>query len=205
MLPVMFGGTSIEGMDNPSKFLAPGGDGELAPGTDLWRKGLVCTIRSGLSSLRYNRQNYRISALYKKSIAAAQPFTGFKEAYRRAFALANHRISQLTCPESEKIPGPIILCHGWRLIGENIVTALVTLGLGCPDQSSTEVQGDPVPTDEALRSPGGATLEELDHHAPQAADEVYNEFDLTEPSTQRGDVVTFSYGEPISSGDAIDF
>jgi hypothetical protein len=77
--------------------------------------------------------------------------------------------------------------------------------LDAPDQSSTEVQGDPVPTDDALRSPGGATLEELDHHAPQAADEVYNEFDLTEPSTQRGDVVTFSYGEPISSGDAIDF
>jgi hypothetical protein len=208
MLRVMFGGTSIEGMDTPSKFLAPGGDGEVAPGTDLWRKGLVCTIRSPLSSLGYNRQNYRISSLYKKSIAAAHPFTGFKEAYRRAFAVANHRISQLTCPASEKMPNPIILGHGWRLIGENIVTALVTLGLGCPDQSSTEVQGEPVPTDEALRSPGGATLEELEeleHLAPQAADEIYNEFDLTDSPTQRADVVTFSYGEPISSGDAIDF
>jgi hypothetical protein len=205
MLPVMFGGTSIEGMDNPSKFLAPGGDGELAPGTDLWRKGLVCTIRSGLSSLRYNRQNYRISVLYKKSIGAGQPFTGFEEAYQRAFAVANHRVSQLTCPESEKMPNPIILCHGWRLIGENIVTALVTLGLRCSDQSLTDVQGEPVPTDEALRSPGGATLEELDHLAPQAADEIYNEFDLTAPPIDRADVVTFSYGEPISSEYAIDF
>jgi hypothetical protein len=205
MLRVMFGGTSIEGMDSPSKFLAPGGDGELAPGTDLWRKGLVCTIRSPLSSLGYSRQNYRISALYKKSIGAAQPFTGFKEAHQRAFALANHRISQLTCPESEKMPDPIILCQGWRLIGENIVTALITLGLRCSDQSLTDVQGEPVPTDEALRSPGGATLEELDHLAPQAADEIYNEFDFADPPTQRADVVTFSYGEPISSGHAIDF
>jgi hypothetical protein len=133
-------------MDNPSKFLAQGGDGELAPGTDLWRKGLVCTIRSELSSLCYSRQNYRILALYKKSIGAAQPFTGFKEAYQRAFAVANHGISQLTCPESEKMPDPIILCHGWRLIGENIVTALITLDVRSSDQSLTDVRGEPVPT-----------------------------------------------------------
>jgi hypothetical protein len=205
MLPVMFSGSSIEGMGSPSKFLAPGGDGELAPGTDLWRRGLVCTIRSELSSLRYSGQNYRISALYKKSIGAAQPFTGFQEAYRRAFAVANHRISELTCPETERMPDPIILCQGWRLIGENIVTALITLGLRCPDQSLTDVQGETVPTDEALRSPGGATFEELDHLAPQAADEIYNEFDFTDPPRRHADVVTFSYGEPIPSGHAIDF
>jgi hypothetical protein len=34
---------------------------------------------------------------------------------------------------------------------------------------------------------------------------IYNEFDLTDPSTHRADVVTLSYGEPISSGLAIDF
>jgi hypothetical protein len=192
-------------MDSPFKFLAPGGDGELAPGTDLWRKGLVCTIRSELSSLRYSRQNYRISALYKKSIGAEQPFTGFKEAYRRAFAVANHRISQLNFPETERMPDPIILCQGWRLISENIATALITLGLRWPDQSLTDVHGEAVPTDEALRSPGGATFEELDRVAPQAADEIYNEFDLTDPPTQHADVVTFSYGEPISIGHAIDF
>jgi hypothetical protein len=192
-------------MDNSAKFLAPGGDGELAPGTDLWRKGLVCTIRAPLSSLGYSRQNYRISVLYKKSIGTAQPFTGFKEAYQRAFAVANHRISQLNCPETEKMPDPIILCQGWRLIGENIVTALITLGLRCPDQRLTDVQGEPVPTDEALRSPGGAPLEELDRLAPQTADEIYNEFDFADPPTQRADVVTFSYGEPISSGHAINF
>jgi hypothetical protein len=192
-------------MDSPSKFLAPGGDGELAPGTDLWRKGLVCTIRSELSSLGYSRQNYSISVLYKKSIGAAQPFTGFKEAYQRAFAVANHRISQLTCPESEKMPDPIIWCQGWRLIGENIVTALITLGLRCPDQSLTDVQGEPVATDEALRSPGGTPLEGLGRLAPQAADEIYNEFDFTDPPTHHADVVTFSYGEPVWSRHAIDF
>jgi hypothetical protein len=39
--------------------------------------------------------------------------------------------------------------------------------------------------------------------ALQAAGLPY--FDLTDPPTQHADVVTFSYGEPISSGHAIDF
>lgn len=192
-------------MDTASKFLAPGDDGELAPGTDLWQKGLVCTMRAELFSLHSSRQNYRISALFKKRIGAAQPFTGFKEAYRRAVAIANHRISQLTCPETEKRPDSIIVCQGWRWLDENIVTALITLGLGCSDQSLTAVQGEPAPTDEALRSPGGATLEELGRLAPQAVDEIYNEFDFTDPSTPNADVVTLSYGEPFSGDDAIDF
>jgi hypothetical protein len=192
-------------MDRSSKFLAPGGDGELVSGTDLWQKGLVYTRRADLSSLHYSRQNYPISALFKKRIGAAQTFTGFNEAYRRAVAIANHRISQLTCPETKKRPDSIIVCQRWRLLEENIVTAFVTLGLGCSDHSLADVQGEPAPTDEALRSPGGATLEELGSLAPQTADEIYNEFDFTDPSTPNADVVTVSYGEPLSGDDAIDF
>ena len=192
-------------MDSSSKFLAPGGDGELAPGTDLWRKGLVCTTRANLSSLHDSRQNYRISALFKKTIGAAQPFTGFHEVYRRAVAIADQRISQLTCPETEKRPDSIIVCQGWRWLGENVVTAWITLGLRCSDPSLTDAQGEPAPTDEALRSPGGATREELGRLAPQAADEIYNEFDFSDPSTPNTGVVTVSYGEPFPGDDAIDF
>ena len=66
--------------------------------------------------------------------------------------------------------------------------------------------GEPPPTEEALRSPGGATLEELELLAPQRADEIYNEFDFTDPSTPRTDPITLSYGESISGRDAsLDF
>jgi hypothetical protein len=88
----------------------------------------------------------------------------------------------LTCPETGEKPDSIILGHGWRCLGENIVTALITLGLRCSDQG-VDKQGEPGPTEDALRSPGGATLEELARLAPQLADEVYNEFDFTEPLT----------------------
>jgi hypothetical protein len=192
-------------MDSPSKFLAPGSDGELGLGTDLWRKGLVYTARAEPSSLQSSRQSYRISVLFKKRVGATQPFTDFSEVYWRVVAIANHRVSQLTCPEAEETPDPIILCQGWRWIGENIVMALITLGLRCSDQILTDVQGEPAPTDEELRSPGGSTLEELGRVAPQALDEIYNEFDFTDTSTRNADVVTVSYGEPFSGGDAIDF
>jgi hypothetical protein len=192
-------------VDSPSKFLAPGSDGELAPGTDLWQKGLVYTTRAELSSLQSNQQDYRISVLFKKGVGAARPFTGFNEVYRRVVAIADHRVSQLTRPETGELPHPIILCQGWRWIGENIVTALITLSLRCSDQSLTDGQGEPAPADEALRSPGGATLEDLVRLAPHTADEIYNGFDLTDPSTPHAGVVTVSYGEPFSGDNAIDF
>jgi hypothetical protein len=192
-------------MDRPSKFLSAGSDGELAPGTDLWRKGLVYTTRTGLSPLQSGRHNSRISVLIKRGVGAAQPFTGFHEVYRRVATIANHRVSQLTCPETGETPSSIILCHGWRRIGENIITALMTLGLRCSAQSWIDVQGEPPATEEALRSPGGATLEELARLAPQSADEIYNGFDFTDPSTPNTDVVTLSYGEPVSGSDIVDF
>jgi hypothetical protein len=192
-------------MESPSKFLVAGSDGEVSPRTDLWRKGLVYTTRAGLSPLRSNRRNYRISVLFKRAVEGAHPFTGFHEMYRRVATIANHRVSQLTCPETGETPGSIIMCHGWRWIGENIVTALITLGLRCSDQDWIDVQGEPSAAGEALCSPGGATLEELARLAPQSADEVYNEFDFTDPSTPNADVVTLSYGEPVPGGDTVDF
>jgi hypothetical protein len=190
-------------MENNSNFLAPGSDGELDPGTGLWRKGLVYT-RTGLPLLS-TEQNHRISVGFKRGVGAAHPFRGFQEVYQRVATIANRRISQLTCPETGERPGRIILCHEWRWLGDKIVTALITVGLRCSDQGGMDVQGEPVPTEEALRSPGGATLEELARFAPQRADEIYNEFDFTDPSTPNTDLVTLSYGEPISDGDTVDF
>jgi hypothetical protein len=193
-------------MENNINFLVPGSDSELGPGTSLWRKGLVYTTRIGLSRLHSTGQNYRISVGFKRGVGAAYPFTGYQEVYRRVASIANRRISQLACPETGETPVSIILCHGWRCLGDNIVTAIITVGLRCSDQDGTDVEGKAEPTEEELRSPGGATLEELARVAPQRADEVYNEFDFTDPSTpSSADLVTLSYGESISGGDTVDF
>lgn len=49
-------------------------------------------------------------------------------------------------------------------------------------------------------------LEELERLAPQRADEIYNEFDFTDPSTPDPGPITLSYGESISgSNPTLDF
>ncbi|MBI2688888.1 MAG: hypothetical protein HYX27_21505 [Acidobacteria bacterium] len=63
--------------------------------------------------------------------------------------------------------------------------------------------GDPI--EEAPLLPDGASVEELARLAPQSADELYNEFDFTEPSTADTDPVTVSYGERVSSTEAVGF
>ena len=65
---------------------------------------------------------------------------------------------------------------------------------------------EPPPTEEALQSPGGATLEQLERLAPQRADEIYNEFDFADPSIRNTDPITVSYGEAIPGSDlSLDF
>jgi hypothetical protein len=186
-------------------FLAPGADGELGSGASLWRKGLVYTMRTRPAPLGRTGQNYCISAGFKAGFGAAQSLTGFQKAYRRVATIVNQRASQLKCAETDARPAAVILCHGWRYLGDNIVTALITLGLRCSDQGGIDAEGEPVPSEEALHSPGGATLEELARLAPQLADEVYNEFDFTYPLTSNTDPVTVSYGERISGGGTVDF
>jgi hypothetical protein len=123
--------------------------------------------------------------------------------YRRVATVASHRISQLTCPYTGEVPSSIILGHTWRHLGDNIITSLITLRLRCSGQHRIEVKGELPPTDEDLRSLGGATLEELERLAPQRADELYNEFDFTDPSTPNIVPITLSYGESISGSDTV--
>jgi hypothetical protein len=183
------------------KFLGPGSDGELAAETGLWRKGLVYTTRSRPLSWWTHGDDYRISVGFKKGVAAVDATTGFHEVYHRVAAVASHRISQLTCADTGETPSSIILGQTWRPLGDNIVTSLITLCLRCPAQNAME--GEPPPTEEALRSPGGATLEELEGLAPQRADEIYNEFDFTDPSSPNPAPITLSYGESISGSDTV--
>ena len=186
-------------MNPDHKFLEPGSDGEPAP-ESLWRKGLVYTLRTR----KTHRDDYRISVGFKKGVAAVNATTGFQEVYHRVTAVGRHRISQLTCPDTGDAPRSIILGQTWRPLGDNIITSLITLSLRCPGQSATN--GELPPDDEALRSPGGSTLEELERLAPQHADEIYNEFDFTDPSSPNPASITLSYGESVAgSGTVFDF
>ena len=184
-------------MDADSKFLAPGADGELAPGTNIWRKGLVFTMRA-VPPGRFTGDDYRISVGFKRGVGSGHATFGFQDVYRRVVTVARRRISQLSCPDAGAVPHSVILGHTWRFLGENIATSLITLCVRCSAENGVEVTGEPPPTEEALRSPGGATLEELERLAPQRADEIYNEFDFTDPSTSKTDPITLSYGESIS-------
>jgi hypothetical protein len=184
-----------------TRFLAPGADGELAPETSLWRKGLVYTTRTGPSSSRHYENDYRISVGFKKGVFAVHATTGFHDVYRRVAAVANYRTSQLTCPDTGETPSSIILGQTWRPLGDNILTSLITLRLRCPGQYG--VEGELPPTEEALRSPGGAPLEELERLAPQRAQELYNEFDFTDPSSPNPGPITLSYGESVSCNDTV--
>ena len=89
-------------MDADSKFLAPGADGELAPGTNLWRKGLVYTTRTGPSG-RFSGNDYRISVGFKRGVASVHASAGFHDVYRRVVTVARRRISQLTCPTTGEV------------------------------------------------------------------------------------------------------
>lgn len=193
-------------MNSEPKFLAPGSDGEVAPEPGLWQKGLVYTTRTGPSLGRLSGDDYRISVGFKRGVAAVHATAGFHDVYRRVATVASYRISQLTCPYTGEVPSSIILGHTWRHLGDNIITSLITLRLRCSGQNGIEVKGELPPAKEALRSPGGATLEELERLAPQRADEIYNEFDFTDPSTPNPAPITLSYGESISgSGTVVDF
>jgi hypothetical protein len=78
----------------------------------------------------------------------------------------------------QRIPDGAIVCHGWRLLGDagNIAVAFITLAV-----RSQHFAGEPPPSDDGLRSSGGASLAEVARLAPQRADEIYNEFDFTDP------------------------
>ena len=99
------------------------------------------------------------------------------------------------------------MCHGWRCFGDtkNIATAFITMALSCPGQDGPIAPGEDAPTAEELTSPGGATLETLTRCAPQRADELYNEFDFTDPSGTNSDPVILSDGESVPACEAINF
>ena len=69
------------------KFMAPGADGELAPGASIWRKGLVYTTNGSFG--RASGHSYRISVGFKRGVASTHAASGFHDVYRRVVTVAS--------------------------------------------------------------------------------------------------------------------
>ena len=188
-------------------FLQPDSDGALGPDMNEWRKGLVYTAKPEIPSPLRPGQEYRITVAFKRKTGTTEAFTGYGELYQRVTAIAKARISQLKCANTGEAPYTWLMCHGWRCLGDaqDIATAFITIGLVCPEQAGAYPKGENEPSAEALRSPGGATLEVLTRFAPQRADEFYNEFDFSHPSDESTDPVILSYGESVPTCEGINF
>lgn len=176
----------------------PGRDGELPPETNIWRKGMVYTTRSPGTPEPLVRHGYRVTAAIKCGLGAWSSQVGFSKLYRRAKEVASGAIAKKTCADTGETPIGIISGHGWRSFGDGdqIGTAFVIMEVRCSPPSGPGEHGQPEPSEEALLSPGGASLEELTRLWPQRAEEIYNEFDFTKPFEDG--LITLSYGEPVS-------
>ena len=188
-------------------FSQPGSDPALPLAANEWRRGLVYTANSELPCPLRRGQQYRISIAFKQKTGTSQQFRGYGDMYQRITAIAQARISQLTCPCQQ---GPLhtwIECHGWRHLDDTheIATAFTTMGLICPKLGDTNPEGEDAPAAEALLVPGGATDEMLARFAPQRSNEIYNEFDFTDTSAPSIGPVILSYGEPVPACEGTNF
>jgi hypothetical protein len=154
-----------------------------------------------------NGHEYRITVAFKQRIEVGKEFADYARLYWRVNRLAKIRLTELKCRNGESLH-TWIASQGWGSLGApyNFATAFVTLGLIGVKPSTAKPYGEPTPTPESLMSPRGAILRaaEPGGHSPHA-DEIYNEFDLTEPSTSETTPVMVSYGERISGCQNLNF
>ena len=178
------------------KFMLPGCDGELDPYTNIWLKGIVFTTWTDMLRPAV-KPGYRVSVGFKRGISAVGPAADFHALYERVASVATQRISELV--SSDPSPAVSILCQGWRLLGEagSVATAFITLALPLPDEVNNGLDAERPPSVEGLRTPGGTSLEDLARLAQQRPEELYSEFDFTDASVPRSDLITASYAESI--------
>ena len=147
---------------------------------------MVYTTRSPGSPGSFVSRGYRVAAGIKCGLGSWSSQVGFSKLYHRVKRIAAGAIAKKICAETGEIPGGIVSGHVWRGFGDDdgIGIALVVMEVRCLPPHSPVEQGQTEPTEEALSSPGGASLDELTLLSPQSADEIYNEFDFTEPIDQ---------------------
>jgi hypothetical protein len=192
------------------KFSEPGGEGDLDPSANIWKKGIVFTRRAASTEFPADSEGcrfpgYRISVGFKRGVSH-RPVVGFQDLYGRVFSAGTRRVAELVSANQNLATTASIVCHGWRLLGEGgkpvepnergkIAIAFVMLSLRA---AGNEKDGEREPTVADLGSPGGSSFEDLVRVEPQRAEEIYNEFDF---SNSTSDQVTVSFGENIPSSE----
>ena len=188
-------------------FSVSGHEGTLPPNHDEFQHGLIYTVHPRLLAPIQSGRDYRITASTRRKITGE--VASFAPLYRRAASLVRARAEELTCEQPDLLAHTWVAAHAWfrmELPRAAMAGAVVTLGVRCVDGDGDLAVGKPQPTDDELARPSVAQLTPADHTPPsQGWDEVYNEFDMRDEPSADGSIVTFSYGEYVTSCDGLDY
>lgn len=186
----------------------PGTDGALPAGTKEFERGLIYTVDPRILAPLVSDAEYRIVASTRFLRPKDETFTAYEALYRRARGLIERRRKELTCASPEAELQTWIVSHGWfrmEVRDSALVGAVVTLGARCAPSGTQSPGGQETPTPEALTSPYLEQLGRPDRDGRTLwFDEFYNDFDVRRDRASSS-VLTISYGEYVSSPDAVDF
>lgn len=150
--------------------------GTLPPGTNEFERGLIYTVDPRSNAPLVSDAEYRIVASTRFLRPKDETFTAYEPLYRRARGFVERRKKEFTCASRD--------------------AAL---------QGTQPPGGQEAPTPEALTSP---YVEQLGGPGNDRDalwfDEFYNDFDVRRDRASSS-VLTISYGEYVSSPDAVDF
>ncbi len=144
--------------------------------------------------------------MFKRKIGKDEEFTRYADLYAHALNVAKSRALELRCEEHDEQVRTRILRHNWsRILGSDhdFPVAVVTLEAGCSKADRDAGQNEATPED--LTQPGGTPPEAYASPAKEQMGEIYNGYDVAEPSATIAEPVSFSYGEHVERFDSIDF
>src|SRR5262249_8218297 len=124
----------------------------------------------------------------------------------RATTIAESRVAQLQCANTDATPHARILAHGWFSYGEtHLRTAFIALSVISLPTGAQKPAGERVPTLDELGAPGGMTPDNYTLPPPAAIDEMYTDADVRESDASAPGVFLFSYGEYLSSSNNLNY
>src|SRR4051794_37346087 len=188
-------------------FHQPAADGELPDTSVEWQRGVTYTVRPDLLLPLTAAREYRLTFAIRE-MRAATGVPDYRRLYREARALADGRIEELRAGRNGARLHHWVASRGWRStpMGDaQSCAAFLVIGFCVPADGQALPTADSEPGDEDLRSPGGATPEQLQDLAPQRSDEIYTVFDNAADRTPASDILLFSYGESLRTGQVSDY
>lgn len=190
-------------------FLRPGKDGVIPAENQMWQRGMVYTARPAIPSPMVPGREYRITTSFKRRITKDEKFKGYEKLYGRISRLAELRISQLRCIRDDPRIHSWIIGQWWAAMEApyHFATAVLTMGVISQKTGDSLPSGEERPTSQSLAAPSSNLHEAANRVNSQPADEIYHEFDFTEPghNGQLPCPVILSYGDRIRSREGLNF